>query len=77
VRQISINCATAITVTVGSGETGSAVDTPIVGPITFTAEGGQYLIDYYSPIKIDANTLLAVDASGSGAVQISMQGYTS
>jgi hypothetical protein len=73
---ISINCATAITVTVGSGETGSAVDTPIVGPVTFTTGGGQYQVTFDPPLLVDANTALTADASGSGATQITAQGHT-
>lgn len=73
---VSINCASAITVTVGSGETTSAVDTPLVGPVTFTTSGGQYAIHLTRPIKVDATTALTCDASGAGAVQIYVQGYT-
>jgi len=73
---VSINCASAVTVTVGSGETASAVDTAIVGPVTFTAEGGQYVIYFNRPVKVDANTAITCDASGSGAVQILVYGYT-
>lgn len=76
IEYISINCASAITVTVGSGETASAVDTPIIGPVTFTTSGGQYDVYFNRAVKVDANTAITCDASDAGAVHILVYGYT-
>ena len=74
---ISINCVAAITVTIGSGETASAVDTAIIGPIAFTAAAsGQYVIHFPRPVKIDATTAITADASGAGAVNVVLIGHT-
>ncbi len=82
--QISVLCADKITVTIGAGETASAVTTVILGPLTFNTEvtaagymvGTQYNITFLDPIKLAATTSLTVDASGAGAVQVFAAGYT-
>ena len=75
--QIVINCATAAqTVTVGAGETASSVTAPVIGPITFGAEGNFYTATFLVPIKIAATTAITADASGAGVVQIFAAGYT-
>ena len=76
VKKISIICDANITVTIGAGETGGAVTTKILGPIPFTAEGGQVTHEFINPIKIAANTSLTVDASGAGNLGIIVEGYT-
>jgi len=73
-EQIYINSASAITVTIGAGETTGAVTAVILGPITFTTTGGQAIFQFTRPIILAAATALTVDASGAGAVQIFAQG---
>ena len=72
---ISINSISAITVTIGEGETTDAVTTIIVQPVLFTTGGGQYAIHFTRPIKLSAATSLTVDASAAGVVQIGAYGY--
>jgi hypothetical protein len=76
IEYISINSDSAINITVGAGETGSAVDTEIVGPIEFTTSGGQYDTHFTRPVKVDADTLIAVDSSGAGQLSVIVYGYT-
>lgn len=76
VHSITLNCATAITVTVGAGETTGAVTTTLIGPVTFTT-GGQVFTRFFNPpILLAANTSLTIDASGAGAVLAVVQGKT-
>ena len=64
-----------MTVTVGTGRDGTAVDTPIIGPVTFTAKNIKpFKIVYKRPIILDANKPLVVDASGAGRVQVYASG---
>lgn len=72
-----IHCVAAITVTVGEGETSSAVDDPIVGPLTFAATSGAPVEMFFNPgIVLTANKALTVDASGAGAAVVVAQGFT-
>ena len=75
VRKITINCVTAITVTIGAGETTGAVTTALVGPINFLTTWGHFEIEFLTPLKLPANTALTADASGAGAVAIVVEGY--
>ena len=71
----TIRCSSAVTVTVGTGRDGTAVDTPIIGPVTFTAKNIKpFKIVYKRPIILDANKPLVVDASGAGRVQVYASG---
>lgn len=76
IEYISINTDSAINITIGSGETTSAVDTAIIGPVEFTTSGGQYDMHFTRPVKVDANTLIAVDSSGAGQLHVFISGYT-
>tara|TARA_Y100000310_G_scaffold344956_1_gene460763 strand:+ start:11449 stop:11805 length:357 start_codon:yes stop_codon:yes gene_type:complete len=73
---VSINTNSAINITIGSGITGGAVDTAIVGPVEFTTSGGQYAMHFTRPIKIDATTELSIDASAGGQMHTYVSGYT-
>ncbi len=84
-RHLSIICAVKdITVTIGAGETASAVTTVIIGPVPFivgVTDAGyihavQHVWNFAPAIKLVATTSLTVDASGAGQVQIFVQGYT-
>lgn len=74
--QLSITCVSAITVTVGEGETASAVTTVLYGPVPFAATApGQVKELFNSPIKLTLATSLVVDASGAGSIHVYAQGY--
>jgi hypothetical protein len=75
--QLEISCVAAITVTIGEGETGGAVTTVLFGPFNFAAGSGSPISLQFNPaIKLTAATSLTIDASGAGAVQVFVQGYT-
>jgi len=77
IRSLSISCVSAITVTVGEGEATSAVESPIIGPVEFTATSGSPVnVTFNPPIKLTANKALSVDASGAGNICVIAQGYT-
>ena len=72
-----ISCVAAITVTIGAGETASAVTTVVFGPTNFAATSGSPVsIPFIKPIKLAAATSLTIDSSGAGVVQVFVQGYT-
>ncbi len=74
--QLSITCVSAITVTIGAGETSSAVTTKLYGPVSFAATAPGQVGEVFSPpIKLASATALVVDASGGGAIHIYAQGY--
>ena len=75
-HRADIFCVSAINVTIGSGEDSSAVETPIIGPVTFTASSAHYSVEFDPPLKVDATTALTCDASGSGQTCIVVQGHT-
>ena len=72
---ISISSASAITVTIGAGETTGAVTQALVGPVEFVATGYTYDVVFLTPVNVGANTALTVDASGAGNVTIIAEGY--
>ena len=75
-EHIMISCASGITVTIGEGETASAVTTVLLGPIVFTAAGSNFMdVHFQRPIQLTAATALTADASGAGAVTILAEGY--
>ena len=74
--KVVVICASAITVTIGAGETGGAVTAVLLGPsIAFTAAIVPWVTEFIPAVKMDDNTALVADASGSGAVNILVQGY--
>jgi len=75
ITQLIISSAAAITITIGEGETGGAVTTAILGPITFAAN--QHILWVFKhPISLTAATSLTCDASGAGVVNIFIEGYS-
>lgn len=75
-KQLSITCVSAITVTIGEGETASAVTTVLYGAVPFVATApGQVSEIFTPPIKLTAATALVVDASGAGVIHVYAQGY--
>jgi len=73
-RSVIISCVAAITVTIGAGETGTAVTSVILGPLTFGATSPVSIFTFNPGIKLAANTSLTVDASGAGAFTAFVQG---
>ncbi len=78
IHYLVISCVSAITVTIGEGETTSAPDTNLIGPIPFaTGNGSPVILDLHqTPIKLTAAKNLVVDASGAGAVTVFAIGKT-
>ncbi len=71
---LTINCgASALSITIGEGETGGAVTTALIGPIAMAANTSLQF-DFRSGMKLTAATSLTVDASGAGAICIFAQG---
>lgn len=74
VDHMTINVgADAISITIGEGETGGAVTTALLGPISMAANTSLQW-DFRGGMKLTAATSLTVDASGAGAVCIFAQG---
>ncbi|MBE9572552.1 MAG: hypothetical protein IMF11_18155 [Proteobacteria bacterium] len=70
---LTINSAAAITVTIGQGETGGAVTTALIGPVSFAANQSiQFdFRDFRTGgMKLSDATSLTVDSSGAGAICI-------
>lgn len=77
-ESVLINGVNGITVTIGEGETASAPDAIILGPITFAGASWAETVvhEFLRPIKLTANKALVVDASGAGAVCVLAEGFT-
>jgi hypothetical protein len=70
---LTINSDAAITITIGQGETGGAVTTALIGPVSFAANQSiQFdFRDFRTGgMKLTDATSLTVDASGAGNVCI-------
>lgn len=78
IQFLSISSDTALSVTIGEGETTGAVTTALIGPVTLAA--GQTIpfpfVGRPQGLKMTANTALTVDASGAGNINVFVQGYT-
>jgi hypothetical protein len=67
------NGASAISITIGEGETTGAVTTALIGPIAMAANT-SIQFDFHDGMVLTAATSLTVDASGAGAICIFVQG---
>ena len=78
IRKISIVCASAITVSIGSGNAGAGLTTTLLGPMEFSATGGHQVVFDFGKlgIKCTEGEALAVDASGAGIVSVVVEGRT-
>ena len=78
IEHVVISSDSAISVTLGAGETGGAVTTALIGPVTFAA--GQsiewFFLGRTGGLKVGANTSITVDASGAGNVCVFVEGTT-
>lgn len=74
VHKLRISSSSAITVTIGEGETTpGSPDTNLIGPIPFAANQ-SIPWEFYPPMKLTANKSLVVDASGAGNINIFVEG---
>jgi len=78
VQKITIFCASAITISIGSGETTpGTIDAIYLGPLPFTATSSQYVIDFGSKaMVIPKSTAFTIDSSGAGPTAILVEGRT-
>ena len=74
VDHLTINSGAAITITIGEGETGGAVTTALIGPVSFAANQSMQWTFLNGGMKLTAATSLTVDASGAGAICIFASG---
>jgi hypothetical protein len=75
ITRLFIYLGAAITATIGSGTNAGAVETVLVGPLGGAA--GTYVLDLReTPIVLDANKALTVDASAAGAICVYAEGFT-
>ena len=73
IRSITIACISAITVTI-QDNTGTPV--VILGPVPFAATSSPITVTFLEPVVVASSKLIEVDASGAGAVNVVIQGYT-
>lgn len=78
IEHLVVSSDSAISITIGEGETAGAVTTALIGPVTFAA--GQSMAFPMSGrtrgIKLTTNKSLTVDASGAGNINVWVQGTT-
>jgi hypothetical protein len=73
VRHLTINSTDAISITIGSGEVGGAVEAALLGPIAFSAlQTMQWNFNPYMELPVGKS--LTVDADGAGAICVFVQG---
>jgi hypothetical protein len=73
IRHLTINSTSAISITIGEGETASAVDAALIGPLAFDAlQTMQW--DFNPLLELTENTLLSIDADGAGVICVFVQG---
>ena len=73
IQSITVACISAITVTI-QDNTGTPV--VILGPVPFAATSSPVTVTFPDPVKVASGKLIEVDASGAGAVNVVIQGYT-
>ena len=74
VHKLTISSASAITVSIGQGETTpGSPDTTLLGPVPFAANQCIQW-DFYPAMKLSANKSLVVDASGAGNINVFVEG---
>lgn len=74
ITKLRIAIGAAITLSIGSGETGGAVTKVLIGPL-----GGSAMfvpIDFPEALVLSPNHPLVMDASGAGVVCVYAEGYT-
>jgi hypothetical protein len=77
IRKITIFCASAITISIGGGETTDELTAIYLGPIPFAATSSQYVIEFPDDALVVAKaTALCIDASGAGVAAVIAEGWT-
>ncbi|MFH1616467.1 MAG: hypothetical protein ABIG61_15440 [Planctomycetota bacterium] len=74
IERIYINAHDAEIFTFGAGETGTAVTTVVLGPLSCSADTVIELV-FTRPLFITAATAFVVDATATGDATIIVQGY--
>ncbi|MCK4827439.1 hypothetical protein KA005_67540 [bacterium] len=74
VDHLTINSGAAITITIGEGETGGAVTTALIGPVSFAANQSMQWDFLRGGMKLTAATSLTVDTSGAGNICVFASG---
>lgn len=67
------NGGSALTHTIGAGETTGAVTSALIGPVAMAANTSLQW-NFNPPMRLPAATALVVDSSGAGAVCVFVQG---
>lgn len=77
-KKIMIRTATAMTITIGSGEEpAGSVETIHIGPVPLDAASGFFAISFGEKgIKCVKGKAITIDASAAGAVWIYAEGFT-
>lgn len=74
ISKITIYCASAITISIGAGETSDNLTTTYIGPIEFTTASVPQVIDFGNrAMQIPIGEALCIDASGSGVVNVVLE----
>lgn len=73
IRHITINSDAAITITIGEGDSTSAVAVELIGPVAFAANQTEQW-NFNPPLELTEAEALTVDASGAGNICIIAQG---
>lgn len=74
IERMTVFVGAAITVTIGDGESSSAVET-IAWNLVGTAEGAMYIFNFLQPVRLTALKAFTIDASGAGAVVVEAEGF--
>jgi len=73
-QYVTISSESAINVTLGAGESGSAVESTILGPV-YLAANSSIRFSFKPLLHLTAGKSLTADASGAGNVTVVVQGY--
>jgi hypothetical protein len=77
IQEIILFCASAITISIGGGETTGALTATYLGPLPFAATSSQYKIKFPDEALVVAlSTAICIDASGAGNVAGIVRGRT-
>lgn len=76
IKHLFISCVSAITVTIGEGETAGAVTTAYTTFEFVATSGAPIDVHFQTPLKLAATTAFTADASGAGDVTVICEGYT-
>lgn len=77
IEKIMIFCASAITISIGGGETAGALTATYLGPLPFAATSAVYVIEFpEEAMVIPLATALCIDSSAGGNVFIWVEGRT-